>query len=71
MKHFYHYCGAQGHKRPNCFKIQALKRTDSLRGLENLKRMPKGNQAKGKIDDQRNGDVMEIESSGAKTQELV
>ena len=26
-KHFYHHCGLQGHTRPNCHKLRALKNT--------------------------------------------
>ena len=37
----------QGHTRTNCFKLQALKKDDSLRGQDNLRRMPKEIQAKG------------------------
>ena len=32
VKHFCHHCVVRGHTRPNCFKLQALKRTDYLRG---------------------------------------
>ncbi|XP_050248935.1 uncharacterized protein LOC126696202 [Quercus robur] len=42
VKHFYHHCGVRGHTRPNCFKLQALKRADSLHGQDNSRRMPKG-----------------------------
>ena len=31
IEHFYHHCGSQGHTRPNCFKLQALKNADSQR----------------------------------------
>ena len=44
---FYHNCGMQGHTRTNCYKLQALKKDDSLRGQDNLRRMPKEIQAKG------------------------
>ena len=42
VKHFYHHCGVQRHTRPNCFKLQELKRENSLRGQDNSRRMPKG-----------------------------
>ena len=28
-QHFYHYCGIQGHTRPNCRKLQALKNSSA------------------------------------------
>ena len=28
VKHLCHHCGAQGHTRPNCFKLHALKKAD-------------------------------------------
>ena len=42
VKHVCHHCGVQGHTRPNCFKLHALKKDDSMRGQENSKRRPKG-----------------------------
>ena len=57
VKHFCHHCGMQGHTRPNCFKLQALKRDDSLHGQDNSRRMPKGIQAKGESEGQLTGDV--------------
>ena len=38
--HFYHHCGIQGHTKPNCHKLQALKNSDAqrLRGPRNDKR---------------------------------
>ena len=50
VKHFYHSCGIQGHTRPNCFKLHALKRVDSLHAQGNTRRMPRGKQAKGEND---------------------
>ena len=35
VKHFCHHCGVRGNIRPNCFKLQALKRVDSLHGQDN------------------------------------
>ena len=32
VKHFCHHCGVRGYTRPNCFKLQALKRANSLCG---------------------------------------
>ena len=32
VKHMCHHCGVQGHTRPNCFKLHALKKADSMRG---------------------------------------
>ena len=43
VKHFCHHYGVQWHTRPNCFKLQALKRATSLCGQDNLRRMPNGN----------------------------
>ena len=60
VKHFCHYRGRQGHTRPNCFKLQALKRTDSLRDQDNSRRMPKQAQAKGENEGHLIGDVMEM-----------
>ena len=60
VKHFCHHCGIRGHTRPNCFKLQALKRADSLRSQDNSRRMPKGNQVKGENEGQLIGDVMEM-----------
>ena len=38
--HFCHHCGIQGHTKPNCHKLQALKNSDAqrLRGPRNDKR---------------------------------
>ena len=41
MKHVCHHCGIQGHTRPNCFKLHALKRADSMHGQESSKRRPR------------------------------
>ena len=46
VKHQCHHCGAQGHTRPNCFKLHALKKADYMRGQESSKRRPRGAQAK-------------------------
>ena len=42
MKHLCYRCGVHGHIRPNCFKLHALKKVDSMRGQESSKRRPKG-----------------------------
>ena len=60
MKHFCHHCGTRGHTRPNCFKLHALKRADSLHDQGNSRRMPRGKQAKGENEGQLIGDVMEM-----------
>ena len=57
VKHFCHHCGVREYTRPNCFKLQALKRVDSLHGQDNWRRMPKGIQAKGESEGQLTGDV--------------
>ena len=60
VKYFYHHCGVHGHTRPNCFKLHALKKVDSLHGQDNTRRMPKGTQAKGDNEGQLIGDIMEM-----------
>ena len=39
-QHFFHHCGIQGHTRPNCHKLQALKKSSAqrLRGPKDDKR---------------------------------
>ena len=49
----------RGHIMPNCFKLHALKRADSI-GQDNTRRMPKGTQTKGDNEGQLIGDVMEM-----------
>ena len=58
--HFCHHCCMQGHTRPNCFKLHALKMADSMHGQDNARRMPKGTKAKGENEGQLIGDVMEM-----------
>lgn len=60
MKHFCHHCGVRGHTRPNCFKLYAHKRANSLHDQESSRRMPRGKQAKGEDEGQLIGDVMEM-----------
>ena len=60
VQHFYHHCGVRGHIRPNCYKLHALKKTDSQR----LKEQGKGNwnakQSKEWEADSGFGDVIKI-----------
>ena len=37
MKHVCHHYGIQGHTRPNCFKLHAIKKADSMRDQEVLR----------------------------------
>ena len=60
MKHVCHYYGVQRHTWPNCFKLHALKKVDSMRDQESSKRRPKGAQAKGDSEGHLIGDVMEM-----------
>ena len=60
VKHVCHHCGIQGHTRPNCCKLHALKKADSMRGQESLKRRPKGAQAKGDNKGHLIRDIMEM-----------
>ena len=59
-QHFYHHCGIQGHTRPNCFKLWALKNGSYQRpsgqrnGKGNIKKL-KGGEADSNI-----GDVMKM-----------
>ena len=60
VKHLCHHYGAQGHTRPNCFKLHALKKADSVHGQETSRRRPRGAQAKGNNEVHLIGDVMEM-----------
>ena len=60
VKHSCHHCVIHGHIRPNCFKLHALKKDDSMRGQEISKRRPNGAQAKGGSKGHLIGDVMEM-----------
>ena len=60
VKYLCHHCGAQGHTRPNCFKLHALKKADLMCGQETSRRRPKGAQAKGDSEGHLIGDVMEM-----------
>ena len=59
VKYLCHHCGAQGHTRPNCFKLHALKKANSMHGQETSRRKPKGAQAKGDSEGHLIGDIME------------
>ena len=60
VKHVCHHCGVQGHTRPNCFKLHALKKANSMHSQESSRRIPKRAQAKGESEGQLIGDVMEM-----------
>ena len=60
VKHLCYHCGVHGHIRPNCFKLHALKKADSMRGQEISTRRPKGAQVKGDSEGYLIGDVMEM-----------
>ena len=52
-KHFRHHCGLQGHTRPNCHKLRALKNASAQRlgGPRNDKRNWTAEQSKGQKGD--------------------
>ena len=60
VKHMCHHCGAQGHIWPNCFKLHALKKANSMHGQETSRRKPRRAQAKGDSEKHLIGDVMEM-----------
>ena len=60
VKYFCHHYGIRGHTRPNCFKLHAFRKADSLHARGNTRRMSRGKQAKGENDGQLIGDVMEM-----------
>ena len=61
-QHFYHHCGIQGHTRPNCHKLQALKNSGAQRsrGPRNDKRNWAVEQSRGRDGDSRVMDVMKM-----------
>ena len=61
-KHFCHHCGLQGHTRPNCHKLRALKNASAQRsrGPRNNKRNRTTEQSKGQDGDLGVRDVMRI-----------
>ena len=62
IQHFYHHCGQQGHTRPNCHKLRALKNASDqrLKGLRNDKRNWAIEQPRGQDDDSNVMDVMKL-----------
>ena len=41
VKYFCHHCGILKHTRPNCFKLHALKKANSMHAQGKARRMPK------------------------------
>ena len=60
--HFFHHCGLQGHTRPNCHKLRALKNASAQRPREprNDKRNWAVKQLRGRDSDSRVMDVMKM-----------
>ena len=61
-QHFYHHCGLQGHTRPNCHKLRALKNASDQRskGSRNDKRNWAVEQSRGRDGDSEVMDVMKM-----------
>ena len=61
-QHLYHHCGLQGHTRPNCHKIRALKNASDQRsrGPRNDKRNWAAEQSRGRDGDSGVMDVMKM-----------
>ena len=61
-QHFYHHCGLQGHTRPNCHKLRALKNASDQRskGSRNDKRNWAVEQSGGRDGDSEVMDVMKM-----------
>ena len=61
-QHFCHHCGIQGHTRPNCHKLQALKNSSAQRsrGPKHSKGNWTAEQLKGQEGDPRVRDVMRM-----------
>ena len=61
-QHFCHHCGIQGHTRPNCHKLQALKNSGAQRsrGPRNDKRTWAVEQSRGQAGDSKVMDVMKM-----------
>ena len=61
-QHFCHHCGIQGHTRPNCHKLQALKNSGDQRsrGLRDDKRNWAVEQSRGRDGDSGVMDVMKM-----------
>ena len=62
IQHFCHHCGLQGHTRPNCHKLRALKNASDQRskGLRNDKRNWAVKQSRGRDGDSGMMDVMKM-----------
>ena len=62
IQHFYHHCGIQGHTRPNCHKLQALKNSSAQRskGPKHGKGNWTAKQSKGQEGDPRVRDVIRM-----------
>ena len=62
VQHFCHYCGKQGHTRPNCHKLRALKNASDQRskGPKNDKRNWAAEQLRGQDGDSDVMDVMKM-----------
>ena len=62
IKHFRHHCGLQGHTRPNCHKLRALKNASDqrLKGPRNDKRNWTVEQSRGRDGDSEVMDVMKM-----------
>jgi len=60
--HFCHHCGIQGHTRPNCYKLQALKNSGAQRsrGPRNEKRNCAVEHSRGRDGDFEVMDVMKM-----------
>ena len=50
----------QGHTRPNCFKLHALKKADSMHGQETSRRRPREAPVKGDSEGHLIRDIMEM-----------
>ena len=61
-QHFYHHCGIQGHTRPNCHKLKALKNSSAQRsrGPKHGKGNWTAEQSKGQEGDPGVRDVMKM-----------
>ena len=61
-QHFCHHCGTQGHTRPNCHKLKALKNASTQRsgGPRNDKRNRTAKQSRGQEGDPKVRDVMKM-----------
>ena len=62
IQHFCHFCGRQGHTRPNCHKLKALKNASvqRLKSPNNKKRSWAGEQSRSRNGDSSVMDVMKM-----------